>query len=660
MLKTLEAVPHFLTFKPFALEMIDKKIIQMGKISPSLQGKTGFLETTPEALFIVEFEGASIQDVQAKCLQFQSSIKGLPELLWTKILVDSDAQNNVWLLRKSGLGLLLSERSLRRAVAFIEDISIHPDKLASFVSKLTSYLKEDFGIYGHVGDGGLHIRPYLDLRKAADLKLMEKIMNDVMLIVKAEGGALSSERGDGLVRSWTNPKMFGAKLYQAFQELKLAFDRDGIMNPGKVIATQSLTENLRFMPDKNSFTPFLNFDREGGFSLAVDLCNGNGQCRKKEGLMCPSFQVTGDEKDSTRARANAFRAFMQGSLVEKDLQSPEFYDVMDLCIQCKGCKTECPSQVDMAKIKAEYLHFIHEKKGFPLRSYLFGFLGKMFQFGSIWPWFANSSLKVFKPLLSLLGISPKRAFPHIKKRFSKQIPTSIFSEKKIVLFIDTFTEFLTPEIGLDAFQLLQKLKYEVIVPPWTCCGRTLISKGFLPQAAKQAKQVVDLLYPYAKAGLHIVGIEPSCLLTLKDELRDFHLPVERVDEIVKQAITFDELIEKHLPLPLKPFHGEVLVHTHCHQKALVGSSATLKVLRSIPNIKVQEIPSGCCGMAGSFGYEKEHFEVSQKLANLVLFPTIEQKMGATVIASGSSCRTQISDGISVSPKHLVSFVNSLL
>lgn len=673
MLKAIKDVPHYLSTTPFALEMIDEKIIQMGSSCPSMKGKLSWLESTPAAIIVAEFEAETEDALEVKCKEFHSRFSGQSYIFWSKIINDKELQKEVWELRKSGLGLLLSKRSYSRAIAFIEDIAVPASHLYDFMNRFITYLQaqnKEAGIYGHIGDGCLHIRPYIDLRQEDELALMQKIMTDTAKLVKEAGGTLSAEHGDGLIRSWMNPDFFGKRLFEAFTKIKHAFDPDNLMNPGKIIPTTALTENLRLSPKTviKSVPTFFDYSREGGFELAVDLCNGNGLCRKKENIMCPSFQVSCDEKDSTRARANALRAATHGKIEHEELFSKEFYDVMDLCIQCKGCKTECPSQVDMAKMKAEYLYAYHKERGVPLRSYLFGYIGNFYRIGAFFPSISNALLKIkpFKWLLTLFGITDKRQLPLLaKRRFSQEVQKRerAVSSKKIVLFNDTFTEFLSPSIGSASVTILERLGYEVIVPEWHCCGRTLISKGLLPEAKSKAEALLNILYPYAKGHIVICGIEPSCLLTIRDEWRDLHLDKEKIDAVVSMSKTLDEVLYDDLELlapQLRPLNAHILVHGHCHQKALCGMQKTLAILKSIPGASCEEIPSGCCGMAGSFGYEKEHEAFSKAIGELVLFPYIRSHKEAIIIASGTSCRSQIMDGCAVKAYHLAELLQQQL
>lgn len=514
----------------------------------------------------------------------------------------------------------------------------------------------------------MHVRPYIDLRKEEDVDLMVRMMNDVSTMVLGHGGAMSGEHGDGRIRTWLNKKMFGDQVYQAFIDLKLAFDPHYLFNPGVIVDGPNVLNQLRLSPSTQiqQIDTYLNFNREGGFALSADLCNGNGACRKTEGVMCPSFQATHNEYDTTRARAQALRAIINGRVPKEEITGQGLHDVLDLCLQCKGCKTECPSQVDMAKMKAEVLHHYYHKHGTPLRALFFGHVGRLnalaAPFTGLFNWMITQSWA--KVLLEKLGVTRHREVPRLaKQRFSswfrhfKQEPLT----KKVVLFNDTYSEFNYPEIGQSAVHVLNAMGYEVIVPEWTCCGRPLISKGLLPQARKAAEKVIDRLYGYAQEGLQIVGLEPSCILTLRDEFIDL-VTSEKAGAIAKASLTFDEFVAQHLnELPMKKQVAQVKVHGHCHQKAMVGMKPTMQVLRSIPGFSVEEIPSGCCGLAGSFGYEKEHYELSMRIGELKLFPFIrESSEESIIVADGVSCRSQIGHGTQRSSYHLAEVLSKNL
>lgn len=672
-LDAFRKVPKILEFQPTAIEMIDDQIIQLGRFSPSLRDGLHWLDGhDPQCLFIIEFAGESALDADQKAGFFISQMQKEQIGYCRKIISDKEQIKEVWNLRKAGLGILLSKRTYSRAIAFIEDLSVSPYQLASFMEKFCAYLAakgKSAGIYGHVGSGCVHIRPYINLQHADELKLMRQMMIDISDRLLEFKGTLSGEHGDGLIRSWLNPKMFGSKLMQAFTELKRAFDPENLMNPGKIVPESDQLEEMRTTPGEQLQSPptFLDFKREGGFELAVDLCNGNGLCRKKEKIMCPSFQATNEEFHSTRARAQALRSIIHGRLPLEDFTSHGMHDVMDLCLSCKGCKTECPSQVDMAKMKAEFLYHYQEKHGYDWRSWFFAHMGELQNWGSPMAGILNFAGRQswVKKGLELCRVAKRRPLPLLThQRFSNWFstfkqPTGL--KQTIVLFNDTFNEFNHPQVGQAAVKIMNALGYTVIVPPWSCCGRPAISKGFLKYARQQAENLINRLMIHIEQGMRIVGLEPSCLLTLKDDYFSLVHKEEdklRCDQIALACLTFDQFLAQHISKGVVnlPFHSvptSIKVHGHCHQKALVGMKSTLEVLRAVPGFQVSEIPSGCCGMAGSFGFEKEHYDLSMKIGELCLLPAIRESSPKTIIvADGTSCRQQIWDGTQRRAVHL--------
>jgi FAD/FMN-containing dehydrogenase/Fe-S oxidoreductase len=676
MLEGMRHIEEMLAHHPIALEMIDNKIIEAGKRSPAMRNKLGWLIDEPDAVFVAEFAGKDLEDVQGKLSHFEKDIKARNIGYASICITDPIVMSQLWEVRKSGLGLLLSRRTYSRAIAFLEDITIPPKELADFMEKFKNYLKskgKEAGIYGHVGSGCMHVRPYIDLRQTDDVHLMEQMMIDISSLLLEHGGALSGEHGDGFVRTWLNEKMFGKKLYQAFLDLKHAFDPDNQMNPHKIVNGRPFLENLRLSPEtkQQKINTFMDFSREGGFELAADLCNGNGMCRKSEKVMCPSFQASGDEFHTTRARAQTLRSFINGKMPMHDFTSHGVYEVLDLCLECKGCKTECPSEVDMAKMKSEFLYHYQKAHGTSLRTILFANIGKLNQLASSFASLFNKIVghQFSKTIMGWMGVAPEREFPKLSsetfsKWFSKQ--NQPMKKKFVVLFNDTFNEFNTSEIGQSAVKVLENLGYHVIVPKWTCCGRPALSKGRLEQAQAQAKIVVESLAPYAYKCLPIVGLEPSCLLTIKDDFQALLPNNADVKAVSDACITFDEFLAKHivdgkLPFDMKIEPRQVKLHGHCHQKALVGTKFTLDVLKTIPGYEVSEIDSGCCGMAGSFGYEKEHYAFSMKIGQLKLFPAIEASEKDTlIVADGFSCRCQIEHGTQRKSYHLAEVVAQAL
>jgi len=674
----LKKIPELLECRPAALELIDDKIIDLGKIHPVMRSKLNWLHASQEtkALFILEFDSESDERVQSQCAEVEIISQFWPHRTLCETIQDSTEQKHVWQLRKQGLGLLLSKRSYSKPCAFVEDVAVSIKDLPHFVQDLYELLKtykKEAGFFGHVGTGCLHFRPYFDMKSTSELSDMKNMMQEVLLLVKKYHGALSGEHGDGLVRSWTSEKMFTKPLLQAFEEVKLAFDPYNMMNPGKIVGVkgekpQGLLDNLKLAPDMptRKIDTFYDFSPEGGIELSVDMCNGNGACRKMEGTMCPSFQVTHDERDTTRARAFLLQDILHGKKGEKEIFDEGFSKVMDLCIQCKGCKTECPSQVDMAKLKSEFLYHYHQKKKHTFLQWAFAHLDSILtavsRFSCVVRLFQNSYL--VKKWLKRKGIAEDRALPKLAyKRFSSQQEriVSLSNEKQnVVLFVDTFTEFFYPELAQVAVTVLQALDFHVIIPEWSCCGRTYLTKGFLPQAQKKLQVLVDRLYTYAKDDIPIIGLEPSCLLTLVDEAKALHLDSEKTEKVSAQCVLIDEFLycySDEVHTLCTPYQGNILIHGHCHQKALRGMKQQLHLLRGLVTGSVSEIPSGCCGMAGSFGYEQEHAAFSKKIAELVLAPAIRQaKADTVIITSGISCRTQITDTTNVKALHPVEFI----
>lgn len=675
LIESLEHIGLLLEQKPLALEMMDEQIIEMGRISPSMRHKLNWLKGDPRALLVLAFEADSQKELEERLKDLTGFLESYKLGYAHTIMTKPSEMEHVWALRKAGQGLLLSRRSYSRAIAFIEDLAVAPERLADLMrslNKLFDKYEGRAGVYGHAGAGCIHIRPYIDLRQEKDLGRMQAMMEESADIIHELGGALSGEHGDGYTRSWLNEKMFGERIYQGFADLKRAFDPNFIMNPGKVVANQGFLDNLRLNPQVKTqrLETFLDYAQEGGFELSVDMCNGNGQCRKKSGTMCPSFQATGDERHTTRARAQALRGIIHGREPLEQWGSESLKEILDLCLECKGCKTECPSQVDMAKIKAEFLYHYHQKAPFSLRRYLMGYISQVNRLGTA---FAPLSNVLFKlPLsgwmLRAIGITPERTLPPFAfRRFSsrlKKIQGKQEGSLDVVLLNDCYTEYNYPNIGESALNVLQKLQRKVYVPPWSCCGRPLISKGLLPQAKKHAQALIDTLFPLAQAGHSIVGLEPSCILSIKDDYPSL-IPCEKSHVVARACLTFDEylcqLVDQGLFHPSPLSHektDQVLVHGHCHQKSLIGMQPTMQVLQSIPQLEAELIPSGCCGVAGSFGYELEHYELSKQIGELSLLPAVRAASpDSFIIANGLSCRSQISHGTSREALHLAEFLN---
>jgi FAD/FMN-containing dehydrogenase/Fe-S oxidoreductase len=685
MIRAVETDEAILAHGPSAAELVDRHIIHQAQASPMFAGATDFLEGDPGAIVLVEFYGDSKAEVADKVEKLEADLKRKKMGYAHVRALEPQEQAKAWNLRKAGLGLLMGTRSEAKPVAFVEDTAVDPVKLPGFLTAFEEVVTKHgttAGYYGHCSVGCLHIRPFIDLKHPAEREKMMSIFGEITDLVEEFGGTISGEHGDGLARSWLIERLFGPKLRQAFEDVKAAFDPTGLMNPGKIVNPPAPTENLRlgdFYQD-NKLETALDFSRDGGFNFAVEMCNGNGQCRKLDaGTMCPSYQATKNDRHSTRGRANALRGVISGTLPMSDLASPAMYDVMDLCLECKACKTECPSKVDMAKMKYEFLHHYHRANGVPWRTRLFGNADLVNRLGCaaapLSNWVLGSPLKGL--LQGCMGVTPRRRLPRFtSRRFSKWFrgrPAAgggdgAQERPEVVLFHDTFMEYNHPELGRDAVEVLEAAGYRVVLVNRKCCGRPIISKGLLDKARRYAGHNVRVLKDYAARGVPIVGVEPSCLLTIKDDYLDL-IPGPEAEAVAAQAVTIDEFLAKLLregKLDLAGGNGadggrDILLHGHCHQKALVGTAPTLEVLAALPGARVREIDSGCCGMAGSFGYEKEHYEVSIAVGEQRLFPELrEAPRDTVVVADGISCRQQIAHGVSRNARHLVEVVAEAL
>jgi Fe-S oxidoreductase len=493
------------------------------------------------------------------------------------------------------------------------------------------------------------------------------------------GGSLTGEHGDGIVRGVFTEKMFGSEIYQAFKELKQAFDPDSIMNPGKIIETPGIRENLRISPDYRAFDipTYLDFSQDGGFSSHVEMCNSQGACRKLDGGMCPSFMATREEEHSTRARATMLRMVLSGKLPAAEITGKRLFDTMDLCVECKACKAECPSNVDMAKLKSEVLSKYYEQHGLPLRARLFGEVAKLSRIGQSLSPITNFMARL--PLTKILaerflGISRRRPLPQFARTnfsswFRKRTQPARGPRGDVIYFNDTFTEYMHPEVGRAAISVLEALGYNVTVESQRgCCGRPLISKGQLSKARDWAHLNVDVLAPYAEHGTLIVGTEPSCLLTLRDEYPEL-VRTEASRSVASQALMLDELLvqlasdepDTVATVFSRSEKMQIQVHGHCHQKALIGTTPTIGALK-LAGYRPELIDSACCGMAGTFGFEKEHYDTSKAMGSLKLFPAIEaeDKRNWPVAVSGISCRQQIGHFTAKTPRHWVEYLADAL
>jgi FAD/FMN-containing dehydrogenase/Fe-S oxidoreductase len=674
MFEALESTTEILTTGPTAIELADKYILDLTRRSLEYARQMTFVQGDPGALLFVEYYGETPGELTAKLDRLEAHCRRQRiGTAFTRAL-SPEEQQRIWTVRKAGMALLLGMIGDKKPVAGIEDTAVAPERLAEYLKRLDAIVrshKVEAAYYGHASVGCIHVRPILDLKRDPEVETLRAIAEQVSALVQEFGGAMSAEHGDGLSRSCWNETLFGPTLYQAFRELKAAFDPQRIMNPGKIVDAPPMTANLRYggRYRARQVKTFFRFGREGGFDRAVEMCNGAAVCKKKlEGTMCPSYMITLEEEHSTRGRANALRAAINGHLPAEALTSPRMYEVFDLCLECKGCKAECPSNVDMAKLKYEFLAQYHAAHGTPLRARLFGHLEIVNRLGCacapLSNWVAQTAPArwIFD---RFFGIHRNRQLPP----FARETFTRWFTRRNgrqgvpgargpVVLFNDTYMTYNYPELGRAAVKVLEAAGFEVALADKKCCGRPMISKGLLQKAKENAAYNVDRLVPYAEQGIPIVGLEPSCILTFRDEYPDL-LDDPRAARLAAGTFLIEEFLlglhEKgQLRLPLRAGAKSVMLHGHCHQKALVGSNPSLQLLRLLSGARVDEIDSGCCGMAGSFGYEKEHYDMSLAIGNRRLFPAIKAAdPTCEIVAAGVSCRQQILHGTGRRARHLV-------
>jgi len=693
LMAALEAVEHILPHQPSAVELLDEMILQLTKATLEFRRKMTFVQDEPKALLIVELQGDDEGELLRRLEKLKDEMRARHiGFAWLDALT-SEAQANVWTVRKAGLGLLSGVPGDRKPIAFVEDAAVPVSQMPQFIDEFTRSIREhdtEAGIYAHASVGCLHIRPLINLKLKSEVAKMRHLAEAVLELVLKFNGAMSGEHGDGLARSEWHRRLFGDEIYGAFKEIKKAFDPDNLFNPGKIVDAPAMHENLRYGEAYQAHEPatVFHYKQEGGFAAAVELCNGNGACRKlTDGTMCPSFMVTREEEHSTRGRANLLRAAISGMLPLDALQDKRLYDALDLCLACKGCKGECPTNVDMAKLKYEFLNNYHRTHGVPLRSLLFGHIAEVNRWVAPFAKGMNPLLQAYPVKWALektLGIDRRRQMPlyaasTFKKWFEKHQraqkksghTVARESLKKVILFVDTFTNYHQPEIGRAAVTILERLGFSIELAQHKCCGRPHLSKGLLNDARRLAEENVQLLYPHVAAGVPIVGLEPSCLLTLRDEYLDL-VPGEKAKTVAAHSFLWEEFLMRDeindelkqllkpialrsapyalrsSPIPsshLPPATCHLLVHGHCHQKAHVGIDKMVQLLRLIPGAEVRPINSGCCGMAGAFGFEKEHYDISMAIGEQRLFPAIRDAGDEwQIVAPGISCRQQIVQG----------------
>lgn len=662
-----------LKFKPGAVELMDKAIMDLTKDNPLQAKNSFFVVDDPAALLLVEFARDTKEEIESLSATLQQALSAEGFGYAYPTLYGSDI-NKVWSLRKAGLGVLSNMPGDDLPVPVIEDTAVRPIDLPLFITDVNTMLKKyrkECVYYAHIGSGELHLRPVLNMKDPLDVELFRQIAKDTAHIVKKYRGSLSGEHGDGRLRGEFIAEMVGDHNYQLFIDVKQIFDPKCILNPGKIVDTPRMNTSLRYQEHKSELIndPVFDWSNTMGVVRAAEKCNGSGDCRKSQligGVMCPSYMGARDERQTTRGRANMLREFFVGNIPDTRLGYEEVKAVLDLCLSCKACKTECPSNVDMAKLKAEFLHAYHKKFGIGMRSRLVANTPAINRFFMIFPYLYNIgiNLKMIKRFNEVkFGFSSKRSLPSLYKYslrnwYRKNNTTN--ARRKVLLFADEFTNYSDVNIGVEAILLLNKLGYSVCLPKHHDSGRTFLSKGLLKRAAALAVKNVTVLADFVNKEVPIIGLEPSAIITLRDEYPDL-VPTYlkgKAKHLAKYSYTFEEFIEREFRqgyIKENSFTDkseQIHFHAHCYQKALSDTALTKIVLEIPKNYSATEIKSGCCGMAGSFGFEKENYDLSMKIGELVLFPAVRKHHDRSlIVAAGTSCRHQINDGTSVKSLH---------
>ena len=687
LLDALGATPLVLRHRPSAVEVMDRFILDHAKESAALDAlRRGILVTDPGALLCVEMYGDEPGDLTPRldALERDLAASGVP-CRWRRFVPLAD-QARVWSLRESALGLSMAMKGDAKSLSFVEDTAVAPEKLRDYIERFLAIVGRhgtSAGVYAHASVGCLHVRPVVDMKTADGVARFEAIARDVADLVLEFGGALSGEHGDGMVRGPFTEKMFGPVLYDAFRGVKRAFDPDGLFNPGKIIDTPPLTANLRYGAGYRTPDPpaYFDYGEYGGLARAVEMCSGLGACRKKlDGTMCPSYMVTREEKHSTRGRANTLRLAMAGRLGEAGLGDEGVREVLDLCLECRACKAECPVGVDVARFKSEFLAGYWRRHGAPLRARAMGHVHALSAWASRVAPLANAVVRSGPGRWAnerLLGIDRHRVPPaFVRRTLRKQLAdrspilnqSAISNQQSAVLFADTFTNFNHPEIGVAAADVLASAGIEVRLASHGCCGRPMISQGLLDDARAAAAANADALHDAAARGERIVFLEPSCLSAVKEDAPSLlRGDAQRKARVVAEAcVLFEEYLEQEQQagrarLELVSGPSTVLLHAHCHQKALGLLPPTRALLTRIPHAAVVDLDAGCCGMAGSFGYAREHYEVSRQIGERKLLPAARALAAdGVLVAPGTSCREQVKHFAGVRALHPAELLRSLL
>lgn len=658
----LDAVPLILEVEPSAVELLDRLSIDLVANAPKYAGLLStFLQGKPHCVLITEFYSDTLAELEGKLanLQRQLQSKGVPYYAIVN-LTEPSAIQTVWKVREAGFGILMGMRGDVKPLAIVDDAAVPPPYLADYITELETFCKTDLdheiAYFAHASAGCLHVHNLLNAKLAADIAKFPRILEHASKLLKEYGGVLSSEHGDGRLRSWLNPVFFGDDMYHLFKQVKGIFDPQNLFNPGDIVDGPSMTENLRYGAQYQTMpiTPILDFNEFQGFDQAIELCNGTALCRQLSGTMCPTYKATRDEQLSTRGRANVLRAAITGKI---DFNDSGVYQTLDLCVSCKACKTECPSTVDMARLKAEYLYQFYRNHIFPLRSRFFSYFGDLSRLASGWMAPLTNvflNMRWLRGIMNrVLNLAPARPLPdfvrHTFDDWLRHQKPPADAQHVVVLLVDVTRNYNYPEVAQAAYRVLVALGYRVIVPQEHDFGRPAFSKGNLILARRKALRVIAALTPYAEKGFPIVGLEPSDISMLIDDYVTLLPNDERVKRIARQTSSFEEFLwhkmrAGHLTGVFKPQTGKILLHGHCHQKALIGTQYSEELLAYL-GYEVQEAGSACCGLAGSFGYEAEHYDLSMKMGEVTLFPAVRaQDENTLIVAAGISCEEQIKHG----------------
>lgn len=688
--QAMDSTQHIVKLDPAAVELVDRTMIELSREIPMFRDTVDrFVQGQPDALLLVEFAGENYDEQLSKLKQLGELMADLGFPGAVLEATDPAFQSAIWDVRKAGLNIMMSMKGDGKPVSFIEDCAVQLEDLADYTARLTQVFTK-YGTtgtwYAHASVGCLHVRPILNMKDESGAKKMRAIMEETLEIVKEYKGSHSGEHGDGIARSEFHERMFGKRMLNTFEEVKELFDPVGLFNPGKIVHAQRMDDRslFRYKPDYQviPFATELDWSEWGGsgFGSAIEMCNNNGACRKAEvGVMCPSFRVTHDEQHLTRGRANTLRLAISGQLGDRAMFSDEMFDTMDLCVSCKGCKRECPTGIDMAKIKIEFLNNYRRYHGLSFKDRLIAYLPRYAPLAARLSFIMNLRDRI--PGLAwlsekLLGFSAQRTLPQWRADYfddkQESANTVATPNGEVVLLVDTFDRYYDPENARAAKAVLEAAGYKVqLVQPLDkgaplTSGRTFLATGLVEEARIEAQRMLDALKPYVDRGIPVIGLEPSCLLTLRDEFKSM-LPGDETNALSEQAMLLEEFLAQEqqagkLKLKLKPLTAKkALVHGHCHQKAFGTMKAMKQTLNLIPDLEVEIIDSSCCGMAGAFGYEAHHFEISMDMAELNLLPAVRNASEDTlIIANGTSCRHQIHDGAQRKSQHIACVLQAAL